>query len=58
MDHGTDKHKGNAACKDASNQDAHGKDKALCAEKHQEKVNCTDPQTKKTVDVPAKHKVR
>jgi len=58
MDHGTDQHKGNAACKDASKQDAHGKDKALYTEQHKEKVNCTDPQAKKTADGPVKHKSR
>jgi hypothetical protein len=56
MDHGTDHHKGNAASKDASKHDAHGKDKALYTEQHKEKV--TDPQAKKTVDVPVKHKSR
>ena len=57
MDHGTDQHKGNAACKDASNQDAHSKDKALCTEHHKDKVHCTEHQATKTVDGPTKHKV-
>ena len=57
MDHGTDQHKGNAACKAASNEDAHNKDKALCTEHHKDKVHSTDHQAIKTVDGPKKHKV-
>jgi len=57
MDHGTDQHKGKAACKDASNQDAHNKDKALVTEHHKDKVHSTDHQAIKTVDDTAKQNV-
>jgi hypothetical protein len=55
MDHGTDQHKGLSACKDASNQDAQNKDKALCTEPHKDKIHNKDYHTIKTTDGSAKH---